>query len=437
MTGAGRSVTSSGTRRDRGRGVAVAVGLLLVATLAAGCSSSDESSATTTTFVGDNPAAGPFYEPPDPLPSGDPGDVIRSERLAGAPDGSRAWRVLYHSTGLDGEDIAVSGMVFAPTGGAATTTTPASTAATGHGGRPVVAWAHPTTGVADTCAPSQLSDGPSLVAGLEAFLDAGFVVAATDYQGLGTPGLHPYLIGESEGRGTLDAVRAARQLDGADAGRTVFTWGHSQGGQAALFAGQMAADYAPELDLVGVAAAAPAGELAEVFDLDVNTVDGIALGGWAMNAFFEVYKGDHPDMTLDQMLTDDGQAALPRLERLCDVIPRQYDRIERIATPLIGGFYATDNPSSVSPWNDLLTANSPGGASAGAPVFLAQDTADEVVPERSTNRLVDKLCGGGDTVDYKVYQGLSHTVIGYESAPDALAWMQSILAGDTPPDTCP
>lgn len=279
-----------------------------------GCSSSsDEATGPTTSFLGDNPAAGRFYQPPDPLPAGDPGDIIRSEPLDGAPAGSRAWRVLYHSTGLHGEDIAVSGMVFAPDGSSSssssssTTSTTSGATTTARSGdasdHPVVAWAHPTTGVADTCAPSVLSDGPSLVAGLDAFLDAGFVVAATDYQGLGTPGLHPYLIGESEGRGTLDAVRAARQLDDAHAGTTVFTWGHSQGGQAALFAGQMAADYAPELDLAGVAAAAPAGELAEVFDLDENTVDGIALGGWAMNAFYEVYKGDHSDMDLDQMVT--------------------------------------------------------------------------------------------------------------------------------------
>ena len=440
--------------RTRWAGVALAAVLVGAAALAACSSGSDEASGPTTSFLGENPAAGPFYQPPDPLPDGDPGDIIRSEELDGAPAGSRGWKVLYLSTGLDGEPIAVSGMVFAPEGssssgstttaaGGATTTTGADATTTtasasgGGGDRPVVAWAHPTTGVADTCAPSLLSDGPSLVAGLDAFLDAGFVVAATDYQGLGTPGLHPYLIGESEGRGTLDAARAARQLDDAHAGTTVFTWGHSQGGQASLFAGQMAADYAPELELAGVAAAAPAGELAEVFDLDENTVDGIALGGWAMNAFYQVYKDDHPDMDIDQMVTSAGQDALPRLERLCDIIPRQYARIERIATPLIGGFYATDDPASVSPWGDLLSENSPGGDPAGAPVFLAQDSADEVVPERSTNRLVRHLCRQGDTVDYKVYPGLSHTVIGYESAPDALAWMQSILAGDTPPDTCP
>ena len=192
----------TGSRRaGRGRwtGVALAAVLIGSAGLVACSSSSDEASGPTTSFLGDNPAAGRFYQPPDPLPAGDPGDIIRSEPLDGAPAGSRAWRVLYLSLGLDDEPIAVSGMVFAPDDSSSASTTAASGATTSTAGgatttarsgdagdHPVVAWAHPTTGVADTCAPSVLSDGPSLVAGLDAFLDAGFVVAATDYQGLGT-----------------------------------------------------------------------------------------------------------------------------------------------------------------------------------------------------------------------------------------------------------
>lgn len=397
-------------------------------------------------FLGQNPAAGPFYQPPDPLPPGKPGEIIRSQPLAGAPAGSQGWLVLYHSTGLDGEDIAVSGMVFAPTGttggttpaaaGSSAGSTPGSTPG-GSGGRPIVSWAHPTTGVADTCAPSVLSDGPELIAGLSAFLDAGFVVAATDYQGLGTPGLHPYLIGESEGRGTLDAARAARNLTETGAGSTVFAWGHSQGGQGALFAGQLASSYAPELDFRGAAAAAPAGELATIFDTDVNTVDGIALGGWAMNAYYEVYKGQYPQMSLDQTLTSAGQEALPQMLELCDVIPAQYAELTTIANGLMGTFYATADLTSVEPWKSLLAENSPGGTKSSGPIFIAQDSADEVVPPASTDALVSQLCTLRDTVDYKTYPGLSHTVIGFESAPDALTWMQGILAGQSAPDTCP
>ena len=80
------------------------------------------------------------------------------------------------------------------------------------GGRDVIAWAHPTSGVVPTCAPSLMPDTAGMIWGLSEMLARGYVVAATDYPGLGTPGVHPYLIGESEGRAVLDSVRAVRDL---------------------------------------------------------------------------------------------------------------------------------------------------------------------------------------------------------------------------------
>ncbi len=174
-----------------------------------------------------------------------PGTLIRSQRIA-APPGARAWRVLYHSRALDGRDVAVSGVVVAPTGAA-----PAS-------GRPMVSWAHGTTGLGDRCAPSRSPGVASELPWIREFVDRGYVVAATDYEGLGTPGPHPYLVGESEGRSVLDAARAARGLRATGAGDSVVVTGHSQGGQAALFAGEIASRYAPDLDVRGVAALAPA-----------------------------------------------------------------------------------------------------------------------------------------------------------------------------------
>ena len=207
------------------------------------------------------PAGDAFYVPPHPLAKAKPGTIIRSTPIE-APVGARAWKILYHSRAVDGRDIAVSGVVLAPTGRAP------------RGGRVVVAWAHGTTGLADLCAPSKHPDIASALrdsharipeqAGVldrpfQAFLDAGYVVAATDYEGLGTPGLHPYLVGESEGRSVLDAARAARGLKAAAVGRKALVVGLSQGGQAALFAGELAASYAPELRVLGVAAEAPFG----------------------------------------------------------------------------------------------------------------------------------------------------------------------------------
>lgn len=85
----------------------------------------------------------------------------------------------------------------------------------------------------------------------------GYIVVATDYPGLGTEGIHPYLIGESEARSVLDSVRAVRDLPNSGASNRFAVLGHRQGGHAALFTGEVAARYAPDLKLVGMAAAAP------------------------------------------------------------------------------------------------------------------------------------------------------------------------------------
>ncbi len=142
---------------------------------------------------------------------------------------------------VDGRDIAVSGVVVVPT------------SATPKAGRPVVTWAHGTTGMGDQCAPLKQADAASAIPYVKQLVDAGYVVAATDYEGLGTPGVHPYLVGESEGRSVLDVARAARGLNGSGASDRVLVAGHSQGGQSALFAGELAASYSPELDMLGVA----------------------------------------------------------------------------------------------------------------------------------------------------------------------------------------
>ena len=126
-----------------------------------------------------------------------------------------------------------------------------------------MSWAHGTTGIADVCAPSRNPKGPYTFYAAKQFgawLKAGYAVANTDYEGLGTPGIHPYLVGRSEGRGVVDIVRAARQLDGRLSRRYVIA-GHSQGGHAALFAAALAPHWAPDLRLRGVAAFAPASHL--------------------------------------------------------------------------------------------------------------------------------------------------------------------------------
>ena len=172
-------------------------------------------------------------------------NLVSAVPIAGAPAGARAFRVSYHSSDGNGAPIDVTGVIIVPAGRA-----PA-------GGRDIVAWAHGTSGIADSCAPSTNDWLFGSIAGLNEMLGRGYIVAATDYQGLGGPGPHPYLVGPSAALSVLDAVRAARSLPRAGASNRFAVWGESQGGHAALWTGQLAPVYAPELRLVGVAAAAP------------------------------------------------------------------------------------------------------------------------------------------------------------------------------------
>src|SRR5271163_819050 len=185
-----------------------------------------------------------FYRAPPSEAAGAPGTIVRQEMIDGAPLGATTYRVLYRSTGLDNKPILVSGVVIVPPGDPPP------------GGRPIVAWAHPTSGVVPRCAPSLAIFLFEQIQGLRSFVRDGYVVAATDYPGLGTVGPHPYLVGVSEGRAVIDSVRVASHLPGSGGGNKFVVWGHSQGGQAALFTGILAKTYAPELELLGVVAAA-------------------------------------------------------------------------------------------------------------------------------------------------------------------------------------
>src|SRR6201995_1373158 len=178
---------------------------------------------------------------------------------------------------MRGEPIAVPGVILVPPGPA-----PA-------GGRPIVAWAHPTTGVVPHCAPSLAIFVFQQMAGLRQLIEQGAIVAATDYPGLGTPGPHPYLVGDSEARAVIDSVRAVRDLPGADGGSRYAVWGHSQGGQASLYTGLIARSYAPELDLVGVAAAAPATSLVTLMGDDFKTSGGKNLTAMTLWSWSRVY----------------------------------------------------------------------------------------------------------------------------------------------------
>jgi len=383
------------------------------------CSDSDgtstpESSSTTVAQVRELAESDDLYALANNFEPGEPGDVIAVQEVSGLDVDGTVLRVLYHSESLEGDDIAVSGIIIVPPGAAP------------DGGRPVLTWAHGTTGIADECAPSKDlgANGIELVG---PFLERGMVFAATDYEGLGTPGRHPYIVGVSEGRGTLDIARAARQLEArTQASDKVVIWGHSQGGHAALFANQIAKEWAPDLDVVGTVAGAPPSQLSLI---------AVAL----RNSPYRFYLG---------MVAAGWSAAYPDADTSLVLSPLGVERLQLVDEGCSGDLAAawndvpyddliTADPSQVEPWASLLIENDPGFELGESPILVIHGEADEQIPLVTSQMLLDRMCGIGQVVERRTFAGQSHSGVIAPSMPGMLQWIDGRLAGEEAPTSCP
>lgn len=352
---------------------------------------------------------------------GKPGSIIRIWPLEGGGPGVQgkgdAFRILYRSTSPSGQPIPVSGAIYIPSGPA-----PA-------GGRNIIAWAHPTSGVMPPCAPSLMPDVGGMMWNLGQMMSEGYIVVATDYPGLGTDGIHPYLIGESEARSVIDSVRAARDMPNSGASNRFAVWGHSQGGHAALYTGEIAARYAPELRLVGVAAAAPATYLIQLFDADESTEQDLL----AMTVLSWSRLENLPATTIVE------PTAMPAFEETakdCIESVAEFEKISRDESPLQHMQFLKVDPAKTEPWMGIMQRNTPGQAPAGAPVFIAQGTADTTVEPAITKRFGEALCAQGARVSFVELPGVTHTFAARDSASAALQWMNDRFRGAPAPSDC-
>jgi acetyl esterase/lipase len=365
-------------------------------------------------------SAGPyaFYDVAPELLPGAPGSIIRVQGFAGAPWGMRALRVVYRSTGLGGEPIAVSAVVIMPA-----KSPPVA-------GRDIVAWAHPTTGVARKCAPSLLlAQVMPTIPGLNDLVQRGYVIVATDYPGLGTDSVHPYLVGVSEGRAVLDSIRAARALTAASNRFTV--WGYSQGGHAALWTAELAATYAPELELIGVAAAAPASDLAKLFENTLGTTAGQILTALSLWSWSHVYQAPLSSVVVPTALKPVADIGGQCVSGFVDLI------VDASAYGSIQSGFLKDDPARIPPWESFLVASTPVAAAVKwPPVFLAQGSADTIVDPPVTTDFAVKLCREGVFLRYFSVPGATHDVIAEVSAAAAVRWIADRFAGKLPPTDC-
>ncbi len=357
---------------------------------------------------------GAFYTPPQPLPDGAPGLVIDTQDVTrGVPDGAKAWRILYKTNDRNEQPIAVSGLVIAPT-------------APSDEPRQIIAIAPGTQGIYPACANSQLPDPfTDHFTDLQTMIDEGFVVVRTDYPGLGTPGIHPYLVGKSEGQAVLDSVRAAHNLV-PETGARYAIIGASQGGHSAMFATQMAPEYAPDLELVGTVTQAGAFDLAGILEARSQDRIGAILFPFVFEAWSNTY-----DVSLDGVIVPGMEEKVEQLAHTCLTTPLGYLKIRDIPT---GGELLAIDPTTTEPWKSLIAQNTPSGP-VDVPLLLVHGMIDEVIPFQGSVDEAARRCAEGEDVTFLRYPQTNHAAVP-ESMLTAIGWVEDRFAGRPSTSNC-
>jgi len=353
-----------------------------------------------------------FYSVPKPFPSNKPGTLIKSERVDAPELHGTVYRVMYVSRSQRDKPVAVTGVIVVPD-------KPAP-----HGGYPVVTWGHGTNGMADQCAPSLKPQSAAPAA--NQLLDQGWLVTATDYEGEGTPGLLPYIAGESAARNTIDIVRAARQLKGAHASKHYVVWGHSEGGQTAMYGLKIGEQYAPDLDLRGVVAGAPPSQFNFIYNFLLKSTfkHYLLMAGGGLNAAY-----GNKAAPLDKILTPVGIDLLPLLEQGCSDYVAQHTKDVAFET------VTKTDPFTVPEWKKILAANDPQQFTDAVPtpLLMIQGGSDEQIPPVSTQILANHLCDIGQGLERWIYPGRDHSDVIPPSLPDMIHWIDDRFTGAEQP----
>lgn len=401
----------------------------------------------------------PFYEAVAKLaPSGKLGQVIAKEPVATSVPDAVAWRIAYVTSDVGDRPTIATGLVIAPQG------------APPQGGRPIVAWAHGTTGTAQNCGPSQvlnpvqelneyfLVGGTSWtdfgVPSIAELIKEGYVVVATDYQGLGGGGRHQYAVAVTQARDVIDSIRAAGSLGLAGEGRRAIVYGWSVGGGATLGAASMP-DYIARKDtafdgitMIGfaalapfdVAVTAPKGPqddaaatamlegLSKTFSDNAMNFAHYAMSLWAMPAAF-------PELKLTDVFTEDGARAIDTIfSKKC-----MHAGADTIAYTF-GSTYKQllrDQPANAAAWSRDLLKGSVAPVAPVAPVIIYWGTKDVVIPPVMGQLYREQMCGlGADVARVQLPGEQTHFSTPVAAKPLYLQWIKDRVAGKAMPNGC-
>lgn len=357
-----------------------------------------------------------FYTPPESI-EGEPGTVIRSEP---APQwnvpGSDAQRILYVTQGVDGVRRVAGGTVWIPNKAPDMP-------------RRVVAFAHGTIGLGDSCAPSRNPTYmPTMSAPIAQMIGNGWIVTAPDYQGLGTPPPHAFLVGRPEAVDIVNSVRAARALPGAGAAQEWAVFGVSQGGHAALWTGDLAAELAPEIPLQAVVAVAPAGPLEAILSQQWDT--GVA---WAIGPEVVVsWPSWVPGLDPAAIVSDTGLSATE--SQALDCI--QQAALFGIARQEVGQRYFTQDPTTDPQWSAAVRQQTPRPFRGALPLLVPVGTEDNVVLPTSIAYMQEQWCDAGVNLTMDWLGGINHLEASQVAAPNAIDWLADRFDGRPTQPNC-
>ncbi|ESQ90495.1 hypothetical protein ABENE_12295 [Asticcacaulis benevestitus DSM 16100 = ATCC BAA-896] len=342
---------------------------------------------------------------------------------------ARADRILYSSQSWQDATVAttVSGIVFFPKGEIP------------KAGWPIIAWAHGTTGIADVCAPSFMARSDRDKAYLGAWLEAGYAIVATDYEGLGTPGPHPYLQYKSEGMAILDSLRAALKAYPKTLRNQIVTMGQSQGSGAAIAAAYLAPDYAPELKIKGTVATGIVAHTTRLNGAHQEPVQALYsdrdTGG---NTAYEIlyFLGtvrsiDPAGIKPEDYISDAGWPILEKAQSTC------MGGLRTFATELglpVDQLYKR-SIKDLEAWADA-TSDFP-DVNIGTPIFVGTGLADSDAQTVTQYNFVSAMCAAGDLVEWHYYPGATHSTAVLRSRADSPAFIEKVLTDKPVKNLCP